>query len=91
MLIVCLLSGVLKVDPRIVLRVVAYVAKCVGSEGLVGGQIVDIEMESVNRGGMPASLETLQYIHAHKTAALLDAAVVCGALLGASSVKRNCL
>jgi len=71
-----------KVDPRIVLRVVAYVAKCVGSEGLVGGQIVDIEMEGVNRGGTPASLETLQYIHAHKTAALLDAAVVCGALLG---------
>jgi len=71
-----------KVDPKKVLRVVAYVAKCVGSEGLVGGQIVDIEMEGSNRKGETASLETLEYIHAHKTAALLDAAVVCGALLG---------
>lgn len=27
-------------------------------------------------------LETLQYIHEHKTAALLEASVVCGALVG---------
>ena len=27
-------------------------------------------------------LDTLQYIHEHKTAALLEASVVCGALLG---------
>uniref|UniRef100_A0A6T7V5A6 Geranylgeranyl diphosphate synthase n=1 Tax=Pyramimonas obovata TaxID=1411642 RepID=A0A6T7V5A6_9CHLO len=71
-----------KVDPKVVLRVVAYVAKCVGSEGLVGGQIVDIEMEGAHE---EATLETLQYIHAHKTAALLDAAVVSGALLGGAT------
>lgn len=51
----------------------------VGSTGLVGGQIVDIEMEGRSE---EASLETLQYIHAKKTADLLDAAVVCGAMLG---------
>ena len=27
-------------------------------------------------------IETLQYIHEHKTAALLEASVVCGALMG---------
>jgi geranylgeranyl pyrophosphate synthase len=27
-------------------------------------------------------IETLQYIHEHKTAALLEASVVCGALVG---------
>jgi geranylgeranyl diphosphate synthase type II len=32
-----------------------------------------------------ATLETLQYIHAKKTADLLDAAVVCGAILGGAS------
>jgi hypothetical protein len=51
----------------------------VGSTGLVGGQIVDLEMEGRSE---EASLETLQYIHAKKTADLLDAAVVCGAMLG---------
>ena len=30
-------------------------------------------------------LDTLQYIHEHKTAALLEASVVCGALLGGAS------
>ena len=50
-----------------------------GSQGLVGGQVVDIKSEGA---GEAVGLETLQYIHEHKTAALLEAAVVCGALLG---------
>jgi len=62
-----------------VLRVVADVGKCVGSEGLVGGQVVDIMSEG---HAEEVGLETLQYIHAHKTGALLEAAVVCGAVLG---------
>eukprot|EP00959_Pyramimonas_sp_CCMP1952_P213671 4470547-Pyramimonas_sp.AAC.1 len=39
-------------------------------------------MEGAAERNETATLETLQYIHAHKTAALLDAAVVSGALLG---------
>jgi len=66
-------------DPRTVLKVLSYIGRKVGSTGLVGGQIVDIEMEGRSE---EASLETLQYIHAKKTADLLDAAVVCGAMLG---------
>ncbi len=31
---------------------------------------------------LQVGLETLQYIHEHKTAALLEASVVCGALVG---------
>lgn len=31
---------------------------------------------------LQVGLDTLQYIHEHKTAALLEASVVCGALLG---------
>lgn len=34
------------------------------------------------RGGAGAGLDTLRYIHAHKTGALLEAAVVSGAVLG---------
>ena len=33
-------------------------------------------------GGAGAGLQTLQFIHAHKTGALLEAAVVAGAVLG---------
>lgn len=62
-----------------VLRVIAEVGKAVGSEGLVAGQVVDIKSEGA---GEAVGVETLQYIHEHKTAALLEAAVVSGAILG---------
>lgn len=64
-----------------VLRVIAFLGKSVGSEGLVAGQIVDIMSE----GDTTVSLETLEYIHTHKTAALLESSVVCGAILGGAT------
>lgn len=63
------------------LKVVAKLAKAVGAEGLVGGQVVDLECE----GKTDTSLETLNYIHNHKTAALLEACVVCGGILAGAS------
>ena len=48
----------------------------------MAGQIVDIKSEGQ---GEAVGLETLEYIHDHKTAALLEAAVVSGALLGGAS------
>ena len=33
-------------------------------------------------------VETLQYIHEHKTAVLLEAAVVTGAILGSASARQ---
>lgn len=66
------------VPPESVLKVIVEVGKAVGAEGLVAGQVVDIKSE----GQSGVGLDTLQYIHEHKTAALLEAAVVCGAILG---------
>jgi len=59
------------------LRVIVDVGKCVGSEGLVGGQVVDIMSEGADAGEV--TVETLQYIHAHKTGALLEVSVTAGA------------
>lgn len=76
------------VDPSRVLQVVADLGKAVGSEGLVAGQVVDIKSE----GDGDVGLDTLQYIHEHKTAALLEAAVVCGARIGgADEVQLSAL
>ncbi|CAA3023078.1 geranylgeranyl pyrophosphate synthase, chloroplastic-like [Olea europaea subsp. europaea] len=52
-------------------RTIGELAKCVGSEGLVAGQIVDIFLEGLSDVG----LEQLEYIHIHKTAILLEASV----------------
>lgn len=61
------------------LRVIVDVGKCVGSEGLVGGQVVDIMSEGADADEV--TLETLKYIHAHKTGALLEVSVTSGAIL----------
>ncbi|XP_023512846.1 geranylgeranyl pyrophosphate synthase, chloroplastic-like [Cucurbita pepo subsp. pepo] len=66
--------------PRIV-RAIGELAKSIGSEGLVAGQVVDINSE----GAADAGLQQLEFIHLHKTAALLEAAVVLGAILGGGS------
>ena len=51
-----------------------------GAPGLVGGQVVDLECE-----GKDVDLETLEYIHLHKTGALLRACVLSGALIAGAS------
>ncbi len=60
-----------------VLRVIAHLGKAIGSEGLVAGQIVDIASE----GDSNVGLDTLEYVHIHKTAVLLESSVVSGAIL----------
>ncbi|MEM7795258.1 MAG: geranylgeranyl diphosphate synthase CrtE [Cyanobacteria bacterium P01_C01_bin.118] len=65
-----------------VLEVIRRLGKAVGAAGLVGGQIVDLASE----GKPDTSIETLNFIHMHKTAALLEVSVVSGAILaGAES------
>eukprot|EP00877_Chromochloris_zofingiensis_P012309 jgi/Chrzof1/7331/Cz02g19200.t1_GGPS[v5.2] len=60
-----------------VVRIIVELARASGADGLVGGQVVDIQSEDKEVG-----LDVLKYIHEHKTAALLEAAVVCGAIAG---------
>ncbi|KAK3218489.1 hypothetical protein Dsin_012459 [Dipteronia sinensis] len=64
-----------------VVRAIAEMSSAVGSQGLVAGQIVDLASE-----GKDVSLSDLEYIHVHKTAKLLEAAVVCGAVMGGGDV-----
>lgn len=65
------------VAPQIVLRVIELVARYAGSQGMVGGQVVDMESE-----GKEINFPTLEYIHTHKTGGLILASVQVGALLG---------
>ena len=65
------------VDARVVCDVVAEIAVAAGTLGMVGGQVVDIESE-----GKTLTPEALEYIHIHKTAALLRASLSVGARLG---------
>ncbi|MEF9959696.1 MAG: polyprenyl synthetase family protein [Niameybacter sp.] len=58
-------------------------AEASGSEGMIGGQILDMQSEN-----KVITLEELQAIHVHKTGALIAAAVKMGALLGGGSPEE---
>jgi geranylgeranyl diphosphate synthase type II len=64
-------------DGWLILEIVNRVARAAGIGGMVGGQVVDIESE-----GKEIDLPTIQYIHAHKTGAMILASVQVGAKLG---------
>lgn len=66
------------------IAVIREIATCAGSHGMVGGQVVD--MESEGKSGI--DLPMVQYIHTHKTGALIKASVVAGALAGEASVEQ---
>lgn len=68
------------VAPDRLLKVVARLGNAVAATGLVGGQVVDLESEGVT----DINIKTLNFIHSHKTGALLEASVVSGAELSSA-------
>ena len=69
--------------PAVLLEATHRLARAAGFSGMVGGQVVDMASE-----GRDVSLEVLDYIHRHKTAALIGAAVTIGGLLGGGSAAQ---
>src|ERR1700723_3182000 len=66
------------VEPDRRLKILANVATAAGTDrGMIGGQVADIEAER-----KPVDGAGLEYIHRSKTAALIRASVVAGALAG---------
>ncbi|KAB3537388.1 polyprenyl synthetase family protein [Alkaliphilus pronyensis] len=57
------------------------IIKAAGVNGMIGGQLVDLESEGVSIDG-----ETLDYIHLNKTAALIIASLKVGAIIGDGNI-----
>ncbi|MCL2181919.1 MAG: polyprenyl synthetase family protein [Chitinispirillia bacterium] len=66
--------------------VISEIATALGTGGMIGGQVVDIESE-----GQKVDRATVEYIHMNKTAALIRASIRSGALLAgaAGDVLKN--
>ncbi|MFZ2301168.1 MAG: polyprenyl synthetase family protein [Gallionella sp.] len=65
------------------LEMVKLLAVASGSRGMAGGQAIDLA--SV---GKPLSLPELEFMHIHKTGALIRAAIMLGAHCGAASAEQ---
>jgi geranylgeranyl diphosphate synthase type II len=61
-------------------KAIELLAHLLGTYGMIGGEMTDIECE-----GKTVDLEIVDYIHYHKTAALIEAALRVGAMLADAS------
>ena len=64
-------------SPEKLVEVIRIAVKAAGYRGMIGGQVIDLECE--NR---KVDLATVEYMHIHKTGALLSASLEIGAILG---------
>ena len=64
-------------DPKRKIKAMEEIARAAGIYGMIGGQVVDLASENKQING-----ETLDYIHNHKTAALIISAIRAGAIIG---------
>ena len=72
-----------------VVEAIGTVARAVGSQGMVGGQAVDLESEGRGVALNGSRAKVLDYIHRHKTGALITASLSVGALLSGASPKAQ--
>ncbi|KQU20655.1 farnesyl-diphosphate synthase [Bacillus sp. Leaf13] len=76
------------IDPEVTaemkLNLVSEIAKSAGAEGMVGGQVADMEGESKQ-----LTLKELEYIHEHKTGKLLTASIISGAILAEANNEQH--
>lgn len=66
-------------------RALSVLAQKAGIYGMIGGQTADIEAEDL---GDQVTTEHLMFIHAHKTSALIETAMMTGAILAGASQEE---
>jgi len=66
-------------EPRAQIEMVRVLASAAGSRGMAGGQAIDLDAV-----GKTLSLPELEFMHIHKTGALIRASVLLGARCGAA-------
>ncbi len=66
------------------MAIIHLLATHAGTRGMVGGQMVDMDVE-----GTSIDLPMLEYIHTHKTGALIKAAVEIGGIIGGAAQEQR--
>ncbi|MBW2558201.1 MAG: polyprenyl synthetase family protein [Deltaproteobacteria bacterium] len=72
----CLLSGKAPgISPEKSLAIIHEISAAAGFRGMIGGQVADLRAE-----GKEVNMETVDYIHTHKTEALITVSIRAGAI-----------
>ena len=75
--------GMETIPPDCILKATHEMAGALGSTGMIGGQVVDLESE-----GKPVTKENLEYIHIYKTGFLIRACIRCGGILSRATKRQ---
>lgn len=70
-----------EISPKQVIRAISVLSQAAGDNGMIGGQVVDIESRNEDE-------ELLKYLHSLKTGALIKASGVIGAILAGASDEK---
>ncbi|MDI6704317.1 MAG: polyprenyl synthetase family protein [bacterium] len=68
-------------NPSLLIKTIDELSSAIGTRGMIGGQAVDVTTTEANPS-------VLQYIHTHKTGALICASVRIGAILAGCSTQE---
>ncbi|MEW5800754.1 MAG: polyprenyl synthetase family protein [bacterium] len=71
------------ISPWLALEIIQEIARAAGTEGMIGGQVMDIQLE-----GQSAAISQVEDMHNCKTGAMILAAVRVGGLLADVSEKQ---
>lgn len=76
-------------SPDKVVKITEVVSDCAGVFGMIGGQVADLQAEGrIEKKENTDNEKELEYIHLNKTAALIRASALVGALVGGASDKE---
>jgi len=77
------LSGMKYPEGVLQVKIIGEIARAIGTEGMLGGQVEDIQ--ALSSGTQAEREKKLAYIHSHKTGALIRVASRVGAMLAGAS------
>ena len=70
-------------EKDVVINVINEISRAAGGHGMVGGQVIDLKTE-----GKEVDFDILQWIHRHKTGALIIASIRTGGWLGGAAERE---
>lgn len=73
-----------KISPEKLVKIIALTSRYAGINGMIGGQMIDIQSE-----GKKIDLDTLKYIHSHKTGKMIKLPIEIGCIIGNPDVKKR--
>lgn len=75
-------------DPALLCEVIRDISQAAGSRGMIRGQAIDLQIETLSEGKGGISLQDIERMHSLKTGALLEVSVTTGAKIGDADKKQ---